>query len=508
VLKVSVRLAALSGWRRLAFAALCGVASACSLPPFYVVPLLLAFAALVWLLDGAASWRAAFGIAWVFAFGQFVVGLHWTGLAFLVDAARFAVLLPFPIVGLPAVLAIIPGLAIAALWALHLSGAARVLGLALAWTLAEYARGHLFTGFPWNLVGYVWVAADAAMQSAAVIGVYGLTLLTVAGAASFALLDRAQGWRWPAGFTALVVAMVAIGAWRLPGGPTDSVAGVRLRLVQAAVDQYEKWQEDKRAQHVAEHLDLTLSPAAHPITHVVWPESAIPLFIELDPAGLAYLARAVPPGGLFISGVPRRTPLNAPDFRAWNGLIALDERGQVRAGYNKVHLVPFGEYLPLRPWLGLIGIDKLVPSAVDYSPGDSTAPVDLPGLPPARALVCYEAIFPGEVGGGARAGWLLNVTNDGWFGRSIGPHQHLAMARMRAVEQGLPLVRAANTGISAIVDAYGRTIASLGLGERGVVDGPLPVAVAPPPYALFGDLAVLPVVAAFLAFCARRRRRR
>ncbi len=505
---VADRLRALRGWRRLAVAAAFGAASAFALSPFYVLPLLFAYAALVWLLDGAEGPRAAFATGWAFAFGQFVIGLHWTGFAFLVDAEKFAALLPAPILGLPGGLGLIFGLATMALWYCRPGGAGRVLGLALAWTAGEYARGHLLTGFPWNLPGYAWVATDASMQAAAWLGVYGLTLLTVAVAAAPALLERRGTWRWPAGLLILCALLAAAGWWRLADATADMQPGVRLRLVQAAVNQYEKWQEDKRSQHVGEHMELSLGPATLPVTHVVWPESAIPFFIEHDPNGRAWLARAVPPGGLLISGVPRRTPPGAPELKVWNSLLAIDETGAVRAAYDKHHLVPFGEYLPLRPVLSAIGLERLVPGSIDYSPGDIVAPVALPGLPKARILICYEAIFPAEAASEERPGWLLNVTNDGWFGQSIGPHQHLAMARLRAVEQGLPLVRAANTGISAIVDAHGRIVASLGLGRRGVVDGPLPVAIAAPPYARLGDAAIIPLVAIALFLTWRTRRHR
>lgn len=503
---LAARLAGLRGWRRAGVALSLGVASAFALPPFYVLPLLFAYAGLVWLLDGAARSRDAFWTGWAFAFGQFVVGLHWTGFAFLVDAEKFAVLLPLPILGLPAGLAIIFGLIAAVLHRLPLAGAGRVAGLALGWTLAEYLRGHMLTGFPWNLAGYAWTALDALMQPAAWLGVYGLTLLTVATAAAPALMERPLGWRWPVGLLILCALLGIAGSSRLAGADAAVVPDVRLRLVQAAVNQYEKWQEDKRAEHVAEHVELTLRPSEQPVTHVVWPESAIPYFIENDPAGRAWLSRVVPPGGLLLTGAPRRTPREAPRLRIWNSLLAIDETGEVKAAYDKVHLVPFGEYLPLRPVLSAIGLERLVPGTLDYSAGDSMAPVKLPGLPDARVLVCYEAIFPDEAGGSPRPGWMLNITNDGWFGQSIGPYQHLAMARLRAVEQGLPLVRAANTGISAIVDAHGRVLARLGLGERGVVDGPLPVAIASPLYARFGDLLILPLV--LVAFLVAWRSRR
>jgi len=480
-----LRVAALRGWRRFGLALALGSATAAVFAPVFFLPALLAFAGLLWLLDGAKTWRTVFAIVWCFAFGQFVFGLYWTGIAFLVDVARFAILLPFPILGLPAGLALIPAFCLSVAWAVPADGARRGFLLALAWVVAEFARGHLLTGFPWNLVGHAWAVSDITVQAAAWFGVYGLSLLTLV---AVMLLARRH---WLAG-AALLALVPAIGLWRLAGATDATVPDVRLRLVQAAIDQREMADSDRRVAHVRRQIELSLTPTASPPTHLIWPESAIPFFVEGDGRALAVLAGALPPGGVLLSGAPRRTPDDQP-LMVWNSLLAIDDRATVLAGYDKRHLVPFGEYLPLRPLLSLIGIDKLVPGSVDFSFGTGPAVLDVPGLPPARILVCYEAIFPREIEepGMKRPGLLLNITNDGWFGRSSGPYQHLAMARFRAVEQGLPLVRAANTGISVVADAHGRIQARLGLGQAGVIDAALPVAIAAPPYGRFGEWLVL-----------------
>jgi len=257
---------------------------------------------------------------------------------------------------------------------------------------------------------------------------------------------------------------------------------------------------------VAVAVGRAAGAGAAPPTHVIWAETAVPFFLANDPVRRAFLARAVPPGGLLIVGAPRTTPAPQEPFRVWNSLEAIDGTGRIVGTYDKVHLVPFGEYVPLRV---LLPFNKLTAGRTDFSAGDGRATLALAGLPPTSPLICYEVIFPGAVARrDDRPQWLLNLTNDGWFGRSSGPYQHLAAARLRTIEEGLPLVRVANGGVSAVIDAHGRTLARLGLGEAGVVDAPLPVALAPPPYARFGDLLVLAVggVAAALGRWAGRRR--
>ncbi|MCA8929448.1 MAG: apolipoprotein N-acyltransferase, partial [Alphaproteobacteria bacterium] len=271
------------------------------------------------------------------------------------------------------------------------------------------------------------------------------------------------------------------GALRLAGATDATVPGVRLRLVQPDIPQREKWRTDLRAAHFRKHLALSEGAAAAGVTQIIWPEAATPFLLLETPDALRAAATVVPPGGALITGTPRR--IDATHYG--NAVVALDDRGRPVAVYDKHHLVPFGEYVPLREWLPL---ERLAQGRGDFTPGPGAQTLVVPGAPSLSPLVCYEAIFPGAATDASdRPGWLLNVTNDAWFGASAGPHQHLAIARLRAIEEGLPMVRVANTGISAIIDPYGRILAHLPLDTEGVIDAALPTAIALPLYAVIGD---------------------
>ncbi len=506
--RAKVRVTGVSGWRRLALAAGLGLLATAALPPVHAVVLLVpAFIGLLWLIDGSGGWRSAFAAGWWFGFGHFAAGLYWIAHALLTDAAQFGWMVPFAVGGLAAVVAVFPGVVALLVRASGTRGAGRVLVLGAAWTALEWLRGWVFTGFPWNLVGTVWVVSEPMMQSAAVFGVYGISLLSVTVAAMPAVLaDGAVVERRTLGAVAAAAAVLGIawagGAARLALAPGGEVAGVRLRLVQPAIDQTLKWRPKLRRAHVERQLNMSSAPPspaeAPPPTHVIWAETAVPFDLANEPRLLEALGAAVPAGGLLMAGAPRLTRREGASERIWNSLHAVDERGEIVATYDKFHLVPFGEYVPFR---GLLNISRLVPGRMDFSPGPGLVTLRLPGLLPFSPLICYEAIFPGSVlDRKDRPAWLLNVTNDAWFGMSSGPYQHFAAARFRAVEEGLPLVRVANTGISAVVDAHGRTVARLGLGVIGVLDSPLPTALeGTTPYGLVGDWIVVMVLLAAAA---------
>jgi apolipoprotein N-acyltransferase len=406
----------------------------------------------------------------------------------------------------PAVLLLCAGLALypalatglAALWRWR-STTAAALALALAWTASEVLRGTLFGGFPWNLIGYAFAGSAAMIQLAAVTGVWGLSLLAVlVGALPAALLEPGPRTRWRplAAAGLLLVLPWGAGAQRLADDAAPAAPGPVLRLVQGNISQHHKWQPERRAESFRRHLELS-AEAADGVQAVIWPESATPYALEQEPQARRLIGLVVPPGGLLLTGGERFDFASEPP-RAWNSLFALDQSGTIVARYDKHDLVPFGEFLPLRGLLGRIGLNKLTGGSIDFESGPGRRTITLPGLPPFSPLICYEAIFPGAaVDRSARPAWLLNVTNDGWFGRSSGPYQHLAMARLRAVEEGLPLVRSANTGISALVDPFGRIVAHLDLGATGVLDGALPAPLAaPPPFARFGLWIVVAVALA------------
>jgi apolipoprotein N-acyltransferase len=498
---------ALRGWRRVAAALTAGAVAAAALPPVGAIPLLaVAFTVLMWLIEGCRRGRTALVVGWCFGLGHFVAGLYWTGTALLTEPA-FAWMIPFAVVGLPAVLAVFTALAVYAAYFAP-GGVTRVVALAAAWTAAEWLRGHVLTGFPWNLVGYSWADSDAMLQTTASVGIYGLSLITVLAAAAPATL-AARRWMPPALAAVLLAALWGAGTARLATAEAGDVPGVRLRIVQANIAQHHKWREDRVRAQFNRYLQLSSAPGVAEITHFVWPETATPAALNRDRETLRIIGGLARPTGLVLTGALRATPEAETPARVWNSLYVVDWRGEVTAVYDKFHLVPFGEYVPLRALLGALGVAKITAGRGDFSAGPGPRTLELPGLPPLSPLICYEAIFPGAVTEAGRPpAWFLNITNDAWFGRSSGPYQHFAMARVRAVENGIPLVRAANTGISAIVDAHGRTLAKLGVGESGVLDGALPSALEGSTlYARVGDWPLLAFIAAAAVFGWRARRR-
>jgi apolipoprotein N-acyltransferase len=515
------------GWRRSLVAFLAGASTVLALPPveFWPVPFI-TFPVLVWLIDGAAGGKrggvpAAALAGWWFGFGYFVAGLYWIGNALLVDAKTFGWLLPFAIVGLPAALALFTAFGAALARLLWTRGALRILSLAFALTLSEWLRGHLFSGFPWNTFGYALATPSVLAQSAALVGVWGLTFIAVAVYASPAVLadeaaESRRPWLAPAVSALLLVAMAAYGAARLNSNPTSYVAGVRLRIMQPNLAQDDKFNYSQKQAVMSRYLALSdrasgpQSSGVADVTHLIWPESAFPFFLTREADALAQIADLLPEGTVLITGGVRAPEL-APGpaiTRAYNSIYVIDHDGSVLSVYDKVHLVPFGEYLPFQDFLERLGLMQLTKVRGGFIPGDRRRAMSVPRAPSFLPLVCYEIVFPGQVASrGERAGWMLNLTNDGWFGRSTGPYQHFQQARVRAIEEGLPLVRAANTGISAVVDPLGRVIRSLPLGSEGVLDASLPTALPPTLYARLGDAPVGLIVAVALVLVLRQRRR-
>jgi apolipoprotein N-acyltransferase len=530
----------LSGWRRFAAAFAGGSLSVLAMAPFFVWPVLfVTLPVLVWLIDGsqtpaeaASFWRRpavrAAAAGWWFGFGYFLFGLFWIGEAFLVEADKFAWLMPFAVTLMPAGLALFTGLAAAAARIVWPAGAARLVVLAVALSSTEWLRGHVLTGFPWNVLGYALTWPLPMMQSAALIGIYGLTLLAVLIFAAPLVLvadagpgeerRRALCWSTAVAIPPLLL-LYAFGAWQLAGPPAPLLDGVRLRIVQASVDQRDKWKLEKQGAIFEDQLNLSRHDASGGrddltgTTHLIWPEAAMPFLPLEHPEALSAIGELLPSGTQLIAGALRlkQPATDRPDGtrRGFNSLMVFADQGNLETLYDKIHLVPFGEYLPLQPTLERLGLEQLTRWRGGFSAGPSPRPLmSIPGLPPVAGLICYEAIFPGAiVQGGQRPGLLVNVTNDGWFGDTTGPWQHFHQARVRAVEEGLPLVRSANNGISAVIDGRGRILAMLGLNARGVIDSGVPAALAPPLYARLGDWTFVALVLFFVtaAFVLIRR---
>ena len=523
----------LSGWRRYASGIAAGAVSVLAMPPFFLWPvLLITLPVLVWLIDGTSPDSARLGrrvdfdrkrlllagaAGWCFGFGFHVAGLYWLREAFLVTGGGLAMLWPLGVLGLPAYLAIYHGLAAAAAFALAPAGLKRVAALAMALGMSEWLRGHAFTGFPWNVLGMAMTGPLTLMQSAAVLGIYGLTVaVVVMTAGPGVVLATSRGaataeYRTVAAalLAAPLAAMLAYGALRLRSAPPPFVEGVRLRLVQPSIPQREKWLAEKQPDFIARHIELMKrgpdgnTQGMAGITHVIWPEAAMPFLPLQRPQVLAAIGEALPDGVHLMAGILRMERRSAPgippeagtndDYRVFNSFAVFADDGRPISVYDKTHLVPFGEYLPFQGLLEGIGLSSLTRQRGGFAIGPSPRPLlEIPGLPGVGPLICYEAIFPGTAAMSVqRPHVLINATNDGWFGNSTGPRQHLHQSRLRSVEDGLPLLRVANNGITAVYDAYGRELARIDLDVAGVIDTGLPGRIHPPVYARLGDMVFM-----------------
>jgi apolipoprotein N-acyltransferase len=451
----------------------------------------------------------AFSAGWWFGFGFFLAGLWWIGAAFLVEADEFAWLMPLAIIGLPAGLALFFGLGAALAQLLWSEDWRRIFALAAGLGASEWLRAHILSGFPWNALGYALTAGEILMQSAALFGVYALTVVAVALFAAPAVLAPAMGRR---SFVLPALSMTGLallglyGALRLAQAEAAFVPDMSVRIVQPALSQLQKWDQRNKDEVLSTYFRLS-APEESPLTPgtlLVWPESAFPYPLTREPGTLAAIAELLPPETALVTGAYRTESAAAEAARYFNTIYVIGDEGTILDAYDKVHLVPFGEYLPAAATtLDRIGIRQL--TGEGFSPGPPRQPLALPFGPLPIPLICYEAIFSGElIGEGDVPGFLLNVTNDGWFGRTIGPYQHFHQARVRSVEEGLPLVRAANTGISATVDAYGRIVAEAELGDETMIEGRLPAAILPPPYAEWRWPIFLGIWAACLSLAATR----
>ncbi|MEM8854670.1 MAG: apolipoprotein N-acyltransferase [Pseudomonadota bacterium] len=502
---IAVRLVALGGrrWVRLLAAALSGALLALTLPPVDLLPAVAGYSVLVGVLVASETarrpWLDRAMVGAVFGFSTHLGGLWWVGVAFTVDAQTFGPLLPLGVVGLP--LLLVPFHALAAVLAGF--APARIvptaLALALALGVTEGLRGLLFTGFPWNVAGYHLTPSGLLSQSAALVGVNGLAVPAVLIGALPAVLLARGGRTCAIAIVGLAVAMVAFGAvWRAsaPAPPGDAPV---VRIVQPSIPQRDKWRPELRQAIYARLLGLTAQGPDYDI--VVWPETSIPFLYTSPSLQSQELAAALKPGATLFAGAVM-VEGDGEGRRAYNTILMIDHNGDVVERYDKVRLVPFGEYLPLSDVLSRLGLTALVEGASDFRAGAAATTLTVPGLPPAQPMICYEVIFPHFTAG--EAAWIVNVTNDAWFGNTPGPRQHLRHAALRAIERGVPVVRAANTGISAMIDANGRIVERLSLNTVGYLDSPLPASRATL-YGLWGDGPMLIIAIGGLAFLWRRR---
>lgn len=475
-------------WMRLPLAILAGVCMALGMAPYdlwYV-----AFAGVIfafWLFRVAPLGLFAVGTGWGVGLGYFGLSLGWIVEPFMVDAAATGWMAPFALLGMAGGLALFWGLAF---WGAGHARRNRVLALAIAWSAAELARSYVLTGFPWALVSYIW-APTWVIQWVSVVGPHGLTLLTMVIAAMAVLaFQRSDGQMFRAvGCTGALALLFGAGWWLIPP-EQDLSQRPYVRLIQPNAAQHEKWDPEKIPVFFNRQVTLTETAPdeGHPKPElIVWPETALPVMLERAGDVLRIVADAAD-GAQVAVGVQRGS--NGTYF---NSLALIGSQSQIAQVYDKHHLVPFGEYMPAAAVFKRWNIAGLAARADGgYTAGPGPQLLDLGKLGRALPLICYEAVFPQDVyRSPARPDFLLQITNDAWFGQWSGPYQHLAQARIRAIEQGLPLLRAANTGVSAVIDGGGRIIAQLGLGVAGKVDAPLPPPVRVTLYSRLGDLPVL-----------------
>jgi apolipoprotein N-acyltransferase len=511
-----VRLTETRGFRADLIALLAGALAALALPPLHLLPaLLVAFPILLAQTNAALRPLEAARRGWWFGFGYHVVGLYWITEAILFEAARFWWLVPLAVPALAAVLAVFIAIPVWIAWFARSTSdrpdsgrpgsgpakMAQVLALAGGWVLADLARQFVATGFPWNPLGSVWAVpgwiGDVMLQPAALLSVHGLTMATV-------VLACAPLLRWPGRTLCLVMAAAWIvhGLNRTSAAPPPDQA-IAVVLVQGNVPQGQKWDASLAAAVFERYLRLTAegirAAGSGPIV-AVWPETASPYQLATDRNAREAIAAAA-----------NREPVLAGavrfdrEDRPRNTLFAITGSGEIAALYDKWHLVPFGEYQPSWAQVGI----QLVPGG-GFASGPGPETIRVPGVPPVGPLICYEAIFPGQVVNEAdRPDWMVNVTNDAWFGTSTGPRQHLAAARLRAVEEGLPLLRAANTGITVAFDSRGHEITRIEMEQAGFRTVTLPGKLPPTVFARFGliEPAVLGAGLLGLGLVVGRRRR-
>lgn len=518
--KVANYLGHLKKWHHGFVVFLLGAITSLALPPLnFSLLIFLTFPMLIFILDGRFSqhknrwgkFTTGFATGWWFGFGYFVTSLYWIGASFLVEADKFAVFIPLAVLALPAGLALFWGFAFGlslSIWRLQPS---RILILAGLLSGFEWLRGHVLTGFPWNTLGYVSDGLLFTNQLASLVGLYGLTLIILIWAMSPVLFIGHKVIRFVGGLT--VASMFAGGAWgywyqTAPVAQTKPAMSVRV--VQANIPQVQKWAGKFRRQNIQTYFDLSASTnpksgkSLNDIDVLVWPESALPVVYNKNDAIQRQLSALLPSKTLLIMGALRRDhnqTKQAGRRTAFNSVVAVKNQNSPIAIYDKAHLVPFGEYLPGERYLAPLGLRKIVDVPLGFQSGKGPSTIAIKGYPSFSAMVCYEIIFSGQViDTENRPDWIVNVTNDAWFGATVGPYQHLAQAQFRAIETGLPVIRAANTGISAVIDGHGKIVSFLALETQGILDASLPPKLANTWFNLLGDYGFFGFLICMLIF--------
>jgi apolipoprotein N-acyltransferase len=501
------RIILLWGWRQAGLAFLAGAIAVLALPPFdFIAAALVSFALLLLLLEGAipkphagffGQLMPAMKVGWWFGFGYFIAGLWWLGNALLAESEEFAWAIPLAVLALPALLALFYALAAGLARIIWSEGIGSVAALGFGFGVAEWLRTFLFTGFPWNPVGHLAMPMPLLMQSASVVGVEGMNILAVIFFSLPALILLGKH-RKTAAFLFLLMAGLhaGFGYYQLNLIEQPRATSVSARLVQPSVDQSEKWDDAARDKIFAKLIELSAQPpaagAARP-SLIIWPETAVPFLLTDRPDAYTAIGNMLQDGQMLLTGAVRQEGKreSGDQVRYYNSLLLIGDDGVLVSASDKEHLVPFGEYLPAADFLESLGLTQIVTTPGGFSSGGPRKNISIPGKLKINPLICYEVIFPRATrASDGRADVMVNVTNDAWYGRTPGPYQHLRSAQLRSVEQGVPLLRVANNGVSAAIDARGRIMDALALDAIATIDISVPAAIQPTPYVRHGGLII------------------
>ena len=491
---LALRLNTLSARAQYLIALLCGALLAClTLAPlkwffafFVIVP------PIIWMLDGAKRPQQSFLIGFLFALSYFLLGFYWIHQAFLISPVPY--LGPIAVILLAALFSFYWGVAFFAARKIWPNDYRRFFSLAFFWAIAFWAQGIIFGGFPWNLPAQSWLFSSALAQNLSWAGIYSASFLTILCAACFAAFDQSN-WRKALPLPLAAMMLFSLlwlgGLWRLQQAEVQP-SSANIIIIQPNIAQIHKWDPAYRQTIINTYFSMSaraLRRAAQKPTMMIWPEAALPINIERAPQLRQALASLLPPHIALTTGLLRFEHAERRKRpRVFNSLFLIDHQGEIRQTYDKNHLVPFGEYLPFQTFLERLGLQQVTGQRGGFASGQSRALLrwpSAPSMPQAVPLICFEISFPREIPKTAdarRPDWIINITNDGWYGSTPGPYQHFDIARLRAIEFGLPVIRAANTGISAVIDPYGRVLKKIPLNTQGIIHAPLPKALPPTLY--------------------------
>ncbi len=455
----------------------CGLLAVGSLPPFYFFPLLFfTFPVLLWLVHNAKSGKQSFKIGYAFGFAFFAFGFSWIGNALLIEAATFGWLYPIAFLASGFFFGLF--IALPTWLSFYFKNIiSQYLAFCSLWVLSEWIRSFILTGFPWNLLGSVLAFHDFLIQFASIGGTYILSLLVLLSVSApiFGINLPNKKNIFISIFTPLAILsfLSFYGFLRLDNA-SNEISETKIRLVQPAIPQSMKWNQAVLEDNFTDHIKLSQKKGMEDIDFIIWGETASPFPLDIDNYHLQNARYAIPKKGYLITGLVRYEFINDKQYNTYNSLMIIDSQGRIVGQYDKSHLVPFGEYIPLRSWLP----DWIRPVANvigTFKSGKGPQKIDIPRQPSLGALICYETIFPHQIiDRNNRPQWIVNLTNDGWYGDSAGPYQHLVAARLRAVEEGITIARAANTGISALISPYGKILGQIPLNQKGNLDINLP----------------------------------